>query len=145
MATIGNDAMIILDGTGYMVKPESYKVHQPRLSKSSYRADGTLSWTDIGAGKRTWTMTILCVNELKKYDSTTISTTGQAFRDALRSSYTSNIATTITYKDPQNTSISVYFTDYHEAILDMKSQIIAFSTGGSLAASYEVSISLLEA
>src|SRR4051812_39316798 len=115
--TIGNDSMVGIDGTGYMIKPESYIIKQPRIRKVSYRADGTLSYVDIGPGKRIFSMTVICRNELLKYDGSTISATGQQLRDALRSSYTSNIATTITFKDPTNTSINVYFDNYEEMIL----------------------------
>jgi hypothetical protein len=145
MSTIGVDCMVIIDGTGYMIKPESYKIKRPRISKYAYRADGTLSYVDIGPGKRTFTMTILAKNQLLAYDGTTLSTTGEQFRDAIVSSFTSNIATTISYTDPKGNSVNVYFTLYEETILDLKSQIIPLSTGGSVAPSYEVLIELLEA
>lgn len=145
MATIGQDCMVIIDNTGYFIKPESYIIKQPRIARETYRSDGSLSWIDVGPGKREFLMTILAKNSLANYDGSTNSNTGQQFRDALRTSYTSNIATAITFKDPTNTSISVYFKDYQEKILDLKSQIIALSTGGSLAASYECPIILLEA
>ena len=136
---------MIIDSNGFFIVPNSYIVKQPRIRKASYRADGTLAYVDLGPGKRLFSMIIICKNQLLKYDGTTISTTGQQFRDNLKSSYTSNIATTITFKDPTNTSINVYFDNYQEKILDLKSQIIALSTGGSLAASYEVTVDLLEA
>lgn len=142
---IGQNCHIILDGTGYYVKPLSYKIKRPRIAKAQYRADGSLSFVDIGPGKRTFTMTILAKNELPNYDGTTNSNTGEQFRDALVSSYTSNVATTISFTDPKNTSINVYFLSYEETILDLKSQIIPLSTGSSVAPSYECTIELLEA
>jgi hypothetical protein len=145
MAQIGVDCEIILDNQGYFIVPESYIIKQPRISKSAYRADGTLSYVDLGPGKREFLMTVLAKPSLLNYDGTANSNTGQQFRDALRSSYTSNIAATIVFKDPTNTSINVYFAHYQERILDLKSQIIALSTGGSLAGSYECAIELLEA
>jgi hypothetical protein len=91
-------------------------------------------------------MTVLCRNELALYNGTTSSTTGQQYRDSLKSSYTSNIGTTINYSDPINASaVPVYFYSYAEKIIDLRSQIIALSTGGSAAASYEIEIELLEA
>jgi hypothetical protein len=142
--TIGVNAHIILDGTGYYIKPLSYKIKRPRISKAQYRADGTLSYVDIGAGKRTFSMTIIARNELPNYDGSTSNLTGEQYRDALITSYTGKIATAITYVDPTNTSISVYFDDYSETITDLKSQIIPYSVGNSVAPSYECEIVLLE-
>jgi hypothetical protein len=145
-STIAYDAEIILDGTGYFIKPNTYTVKQPRIRHVSYRADGSLSYIDLGPGRRTWTMTILCMNELKKYDGNTIATTGQQFRDALRASYINNIGTTINFVDPINGSaIAVHFDQMEERIINLHSQIIALASGSSIGASYEVKIELLEA
>lgn len=144
MPTIGTDCEVIIDGTGYFVKPHSYVVKQPRVRHASYRADNTLSYVDNGPGKRIFSMVILCKNELKEYDGDKIATTGQAFRDALRTSY-AKTAQTISFSDPKNSSINVYFDSYEEKIIDLHSQIIALTTGGSLAASYEVLVELREA
>src|SRR5215470_381157 len=100
MAQIGYDAEIILDNTGYFIKPGSYTVKQPRVREAKYRADGSLAYVDLGPGRRTWGMVILARNELKRYDGSIVSTTGEQFRSALRSSYTSNIGTTINFTDP---------------------------------------------
>jgi len=145
VATIGIDCEVVIDGNPFFIVPESYIIKQPRVSKATYRADDTLSYVDLGPGKREFAMTVLAKNNLSKYDGTDTGVTGQTYRDNLRSSYTSNIATTIVFKDPTNTSINTYFKNYEEKILDLKSQIIALSTGGSLAASYEIAIVLLEA
>ena len=145
MATIGTDCEIILDSHGFFVVPGGYIVKQPRVRKMSYRADGTLSYVDLGPGRREWNITILARNELLKYDGTATGVTGQQYRDYLRSSYTSNIGATINFVDLTNTTIAVYFDSYEEAVLDLKSQIIALATGGSLAASYECKIALVEA
>lgn len=146
MATIGVDCELILDGTGYFLKPGSYSVKQPRLRHGTYRADGALAYVDLGPGRRLWSMIVLCVNELKKYDGTPVATTGQQFRDALHTSYTGSTGTTINFVDPLNGStIPVHFDGYEEAIIDLHSQIIALATGGSAGASYEVRIDLLEA
>lgn len=144
--TIGQNAEIILDSQGYFIKPSSYTVKQPRIRRTSYRADGSLAYVDLGPGKRSWSMIILCINNLRKYDGTDTGLTGEQYRDALRTSYTSNIATTINFTDPlSGTAIPVYFDDYSETIIDLHSQIIAVSTGSSAGASYEVKISLQEA
>ncbi len=146
MPTIGQDCEIILDGSGYFLKPGSYRIKYPRIRHAQYRADTTLSYVDAGPGRRTWAMTILCLNQLQKYDGTTLSTTGQQFRDALKASYTGSTANTINFTDPlSGSAIAVHFDRYVERILDMKSQIIALSTGGSAGASYEVEIELIEA
>jgi hypothetical protein len=145
MATIGVDCEIILDGNGYFVKPASYQVRQPRIRKATVRADGAESYVDLGPGKRSWSMVILCLNELACYDGSLSSTSGQQYRDALRTSYLNSAGNTILLKDPINGSINVHFDAYSERINDLHSQITALMTGGSLAASYEVSIELVEA
>ena len=145
MATIGIDGEIILDGTGYFVKPESYVVKQPRLSKTNYRADGGLAYVDLGPGRRNWSLIILALNELKLYNGTVSSLSGQQYRDALRASYLNNIGTAISFTDPLGGSHNVYFTYYAERILNLHSQIIASSIGGLSGASYEITIELIEA
>ena len=146
MATIGYDAEIIIDNAGYFVKPGSYTVKQPRVRQEKYRADGSLAYVDLGPGRREWTMIILAVNELKKYDGSQVTTTGQQYRDALRASYTNNIGTTINFTDPlSGSTIPVHFDHYEEAITDLHAQIIALATGGSPGASYECKIVLIEA
>ena len=145
MATIGVDCEIILDGTGYFVKPDSYQLRQPRIRKATVRADGAASYVDLGPGKRNWSMVILCLNGLTSYDGSLSITSGQQYRDALRTSYLNSAGHTILLKDPLNGSITVHFDSYSERINDLHSQIAALLTGGSLAASYEVSIELVEA
>jgi hypothetical protein len=146
MPVIGTDCELILDNQGYFVKPGTYQVKQPRIRHASYRADGSLSYVDLGPGKRLWSMTILARNDLLRYDGTPTGLTGQQYRDALRSSYTSNVSTTINFIDPLNGSaVQVHFDSYIERILDLHTQIIAVATGGLLSASYEISIELLEA
>ena len=144
--TIGVDCEVILGSQGYFIKPSSYTVKQPRIRRTSYRADGSLAYVDLGPGKRTWSIIILCINNLKKYDGTDTGITGEQYRDALRTSYMGNIATTINFTDPlSGTAIPVYFDSYEETIIDLHSQIIAVSTGSSAGASYDVKISLQEA
>lgn len=146
MPTIGADCEIILDGTGYFIKPGSYQVKQPRIRHTTYRADGSLAYVDLGPGKRTWSMIILARNELLKYDGTPSGNSGQQYRDALRTSYTATIGSTVNFTDPLNsTPIAVHFDAYTERIIDLHSQIISPASGGSPAASYEISIELLEA
>ena len=146
MAIIGTDCELIVDGIGYFVKPGTYQVKQPRIRHVSYRADGSLSYVDLGLGKRLWSMTILARNDLLRYDGAPTGLTGQQYRDALRASYTSSIGSTVNFTDPLNGSpIAVHFDNYSERILDLHSQIIAAATGGSPGASYEISIELLEA
>lgn len=145
MATIGVDCEILLDNTGYYILPGSYKMQQPRIRELTMRADGGASYVDLGPGKRVWSMTLLCLNELVRYDGAPTGKTGQQYRDALRASYISSTGTTISYSDPLNSGpIAVHFDSYSERILDLHTQIIALATGGSLAASYEVMIELVE-
>lgn len=144
MATIGIDCEIILDGTGYFLKPGSYRMEQPRIREIATRADGTASYVDLGPGRRMWRMTVLCLNDLVRYDGASTSKTGQQYRDTLRTSFTASTGTTILYSDPISTAIQIHFDSYSERILDLHSQVIALATGGSLAASYEVEIELVE-
>lgn len=146
MAVIGQDCEIILDGTGYFVRPKSYKMHQPRIRKATVRADGGQAYVDLGPGRRVWSITILCVNEQLKYDGTPTGLTGQQYRDALRTSYTNSVGTTIQYTDPLNGSaVAVHFDSYTELVYDLRVQQVALATGGSPALSYEVEIVLVEA
>ncbi len=145
MPAIGTDCELILDNQGYFIKPGTYQVKQPRIRRASYRADGSLSYVDLGPGKRLWSMTILARNDLLRYDGTPTGLTGQQYRDALRSSYASNIGTTINFTDPLNGSTQVHFDSYIERIFDLHTQVIAVATGGSVSASYEIAIELLEA
>lgn len=146
MTQIGLDCEIILDGTGYFVKPGTYHMRQPRNRQVTLRADGGNAYVDLGPGKRIWEMTILCMNELKRYDGANVTLSGQQYRDALRTSFTGSVGTTINYIDPLNgITIPVHFDAYQERILNLHSQIISLSTGGSPGASYEVSITLIEA
>ena len=146
MATVGVDCEIVLDGTGYFVKPGTYSMRQPRIRKATVRADGGEAYVDLGLGKREWSMVVLCSNDLSKYDGTPTGSTGQQYRDALRTSYASNVGGTINFTDPLNsTAVAVHFDSYHEVVLDLHTQIIAVATGGASAASYEVGIVLVEA
>ncbi len=146
MPTIGFDCEVVIDGTGYFLKPGSYTVKQPRIREAKYRADGSLSYVDLGPGKREWSMIVLAINELKRYDGSQVSTSGQQYRDALRTSYTSNIGITINFTDPlSGGTIPVHFDNYSERIIDLHSQIIALASGGTIGASYEVHIELVEA
>lgn len=142
---IGVDCEVILDSVGYWMKPNSYIVRQPRIRQATIRADGNEGYVDLGPGRREWSMTILCLNDLLRYDGTPTGLSGQQYRDSLRNSYTSNIGSTITFIDPINGSIQVHFDHYEETILDTKTAITSLATGGSLAASYEVTIVLVEA
>ncbi len=145
MATQGLDCEIILDGTGYFVKPGSYIMHQPRVRKAVVRADGGESYVDLGPGKRSWKMVVLCVNDLLKYDGTSAGVTGEQYRDALRTSYTGSTGLTISFTDPTATIIAVHFDDYAEHVRDLHSQVIALADGGTLGSlSYEVAIVLVE-
>jgi hypothetical protein len=145
MAIIGVDCEVILDGYGYFVKPGSYQVRQPRIRKATVRADGAESYVDLGPGKRRWSMVILCLNDLTRYDGSLTGVSGQLYRDTLRASYTGGAGSTVIFSDPINGSISVHFDAYSERINDLHSQISALMTGGSLAASYEVDVELMEA
>lgn len=145
MAQIGIDAEIILDNQGYFVRPSTYHMKQPRIRKATVRADGNEAYVDLGPGKRVWSMTILCINDLLRYDGTPTGLTGQQYRDALRTSYLNSIGTTINFIDPLNgTPVAVHFDNYVELIHDLHSQQVPLATGASPGLSYEVAIELVE-
>ncbi len=146
MPTIGVDCELILDGTGYFVKPGTFKMKQPRVRKATVRADGGEAYVDLGPGKRTWSMVLLCLNDMLKYDGNLTGMTGQQYRDALRSSYSNSSGTTIQFTDPLNgSSIAVHFDSYAEVIYDLHIQEVPLSLGSSPGLSYEVAVALVEA
>ncbi len=143
---IGVDCELLLDGTGYFVKPGSYTMKQPRIRKSTLRADGGTSYVDMGPGKRMWSMTLLCKNDLLRYDGLTTGFTGQQYRDAVRTSYLNSVGTTVLFSDPINTTvIAVHIDSYTEVVADLHTQQVALSLGGASGLSYEVTIELVEA
>ncbi len=146
MATIGLDCELLLDGSGYFIKPGSYRMIQPRVRKATVRADGGESYVDLGPGRRTWAMTLLCLNDLQRYDGSPTGLSGQQYRDALRASYTGSVGTTISFTDPLNGSaVSVHFDYYAETALDLHMQQVSLALGNPAALSYEVAIELVEA
>jgi hypothetical protein len=146
LSTIGVDCEIILDGTGYFVKPGTFKMKQPRVRKATVRADGGESYVDLGPGKRTWSLVILCLNDMLKYDGTLTGTSGQQYRDALRTSYSNSTGTTIQFTDPLNGSpVAVHFDNYAEVIYDLHIQEVSLSLGSAPGLSYEAAITLVEA
>lgn len=144
MSTIGVDCEVILDGQGYWVRPGTWKVHQPRVRKATVRADNNESYVDLGPGKRVWTMVVLCINDLQNYDGTSTGTTGQQYRDALRTSY-ATVGGVLSFTDPLGTVINVHFDNYLELAIDLRTQQVALATGGSAGLSYLVAIELVEA
>ena len=145
MPSIGQDCEVILDGSGYFIKPGTFKMKQPRIRKATVRADGGEAYIDLGPGKRVWSMTVLCMNDLLKYDGSSTGLTGQQYRDALRASYTGSSGTAILFTDPLNgTALSVHFDSYAEVIYDLHIQQVALATGSAAALSYEVEIELVE-
>jgi hypothetical protein len=142
--TIGLDAEVGIDGLPYFVQPGSYVCKWPRIRKATVRADGGEGYVDLGPGKRVWSMVILCVNDLLKYDGTATGLTGQNYRDNLIASY-NKIGQTVTFQDPLGNSIQVHFDSYVEHALDLHAQQVALATGGTLTNSYFVAIELAEA
>ena len=146
MPIIGYDCEIILDDMGYFVRPKSYKMQQPRIRKAVVRADGGQAYVDLGPGRRTWSMTILCLNDQLRYDGTPTGLSGQQYRDALRASYTGSVGATLQFIDPlDSTPVAVHFDSYSELVYDLRIQQVTLATGGAAALSYEVEIVLVEA
>ncbi|GHO98394.1 hypothetical protein KSF_084420 [Reticulibacter mediterranei] len=144
-STIGVDCEVILDSVGYWIRPNSYTVRQPRIRQATIRADGSEGYVDLGPGKREWSMTILCINDLMTYSGVSTGISGQQYRDMLHASYINSIGSTINFTDPTNNTFSVHLDSFAEHIPDLHGQITALATGGSLACSYEVTIALVEA
>jgi hypothetical protein len=143
---IGLDCELILDGTGYFVKPGSYRMQQPRIRKATTRADGGLSYVDLGPGRRRWIFVLLCKNNLLRYDGSPTGLSGQQYRDALRASYLNSVGATVQYSDPLNTpGVAVHIDAYAEAVLDLHIQQVPLSTGNAAGLSYEVTLELVEA
>lgn len=143
---IGIDCEFILDGMGYFAKPGSYRMKQPRIRKAITRADGGLSYVDLGPGRRVWSIIVLCKNDLLRYDGTATGLTGQQYRNALRTSYSNSIGSTVQYSDPLNaTPIPVHIDSYEETVFDLHIQQVPLATGDTAGLSYEVAIELLEA
>ncbi|GER82025.1 MAG: hypothetical protein IMW90_03975 [Thermogemmatispora sp.] len=146
MPTIGVDCEIILDGVGYFVKPGSYRMTQPRIRRASVRADGGEGYVDLGPGRRTWSMTILCLNDLVGYDGQPTGLSGQSYRDALRTSYLSSTGRTLLFSEPTGGApIAVHFDYYAESACDLHTQQVPLSSGAPGGLSYEVTIELVEA
>ena len=144
MATIGQDAEILLDSAPYFVQPGTYICKWPRIRKATVRADGGEGYVDLGPGKRAWSMVILCINDLNTYDGTSTGLTGQNYRDSLVASY-SKVAQTIPFQDPLGSSFQVHFDGYAEHTPDLHAQQVVLATGGALSNSYLVAIELVEA
>ncbi len=85
------------------------------------------------------------MNDLLKYDGTSTGLTGQQYRDALKTSYTSSIGTTINFTDPLGNVIAVHFDSYSELVHDLHVQQVALASGLAAGLSYDVGIDLVEA
>lgn len=118
---IGLDCQVALDGMGYWVEPHSYRVHRPRLRKASVTSGGGERYVDAGPGKRVWSFTVLCANNLLRYDGQPTGVSGQQYRDALAASYAKIAA--LAFVDPHGVAWSVRFDDMVEALPDPRTQL----------------------
>ena len=146
MATVGVDAELIIDGNPFFIRPGTYKMHEPRVRKATVRLDGGEAYVDLGPGKRVWTMVILAVNELTKYDGSSTGFTGQNYRDFIRNSYLNSVGTTVNFIDPlNNLAVAVHIDNYLETVVDLRTQQVMLASGSSPQLSYLVAIELVEA
>src|SRR5947209_20130224 len=132
MATIGTDCQLILDGTGYYIEPHSYKVSRPRVMRGdltgqaanpvSPGAGSGERFIDRGPAKRDWKFIVVAYNSLTNYDGTANATTGQAFHDAIQTSY-NQVNTILSFTDPHSLVWSVRMIDRVEELVDVRSQI----------------------
>lgn len=128
MTTIGTDCMLILDGQGYWIEPDSYGVRQPRVRAAQHNrqiaAGGSGAgerYVDFGPGKREFHFNVLCYQAIRDYAGSLVTTTGQAYRDALHASY-ARVNTVLDYTDPAGTAWSVRFDGLAERIVDVRAQ-----------------------
>ncbi|HEY7348771.1 MAG TPA: hypothetical protein VH599_10690 [Ktedonobacterales bacterium] len=135
MPTIKVDCEVVLDGTGYLVKPGTYRLERPRVRRATVRADGAQSYVDLGPGRRVWRFTALALNDLAQYDGTPTGLTGQQYRDALWASYV-KVATALSFTDPEGQTVQAYFDDLVERVADLRSQQVGVS--------YELEVALVE-
>lgn len=141
---IGQNCEAILDGTGYYIRPGTFHQKWPRVRKATVRADNSEAYVDLGPGKRTWIFTVLCMNDLVDYGGVLTGTTGQQYRDALRTSYTGSVGTTINFTDPLGVTTAVHFDSYSELVHDLHIQQVALASGIA-GLSYDAAIELVEA
>ncbi len=129
MPTIGTDCMLILDGQGYWIEPDSYSVRRPRVRTAQHNrtisaggAGAGERYVDFGPGKRVFSFTVLAYQSIRDYAGQLVTTTGQQYRDALHTSY-EQVNTTLSFTDPHGTSWSVRFDGLAESIPDVRSQV----------------------
>lgn len=128
MPTIGTDCMLILDGQGYWIEPDSYAVRQPRVRSAQHNrviASGSAGagerYVDFGPGKREFSFHVLAYGSIRDYAGNLVTTSGQAYRDALQASY-EKVNTVLSFTDPAGASWSVRFDGLAERIADVRSQ-----------------------
>jgi hypothetical protein len=145
--TIGQNCEVVIDGTGYFIEPGSYHMKRPRTRKATMRADNNEAYVDLGPGKREWSMTLLCLNELTNLDGTAAPLDGESYRDAIYGSYVNSVGSSVIFIDPVGSSANVHIDSYVEQIVDVRgSQQIALATGQNTPRmTYKVAIVLLEA
>src|SRR5947209_4746081 len=94
MPTIGLDCNVILDGQGYWIMNDSYRMERPRVHRGTYNRTSSagssgvgMRYVDMGPGKRVWSMDVICYQAIRDFAGNFIGSTGQAYRDALHASY----------------------------------------------------------
>jgi hypothetical protein len=135
MPTIGVDCQVIVDGNGYFVEPHAYAMKRVRVRKATITKGGSERYVDLGPGKRTWHMILLCVNQLLDNTGQQLALTGQQLRDQLVASYAK--LSTISFTDVDGQVVTVHFDDYEEQVRDPRTQLSA--------PSYHVAVVLVEA
>ena len=128
MPTIGVDCMIILDGTGYWIEPGSYLVSRPRVFHAQLTrapASGGQGVTervvDFGPQKREFSFIVVAFQAIKDYSGNFVTSTGQAYRDALTASY-EKVSTVLSFVDPHNVTWNVRFDQLSEELADIRAQ-----------------------
>lgn len=140
--------MIILDGQGYWIDPESFTMTRPRIRRADltktaatqaagYGVGVPERYVDLGPGKRQWTFVVQAFQAMRDYAGNTVTTTGQAYRDALHTSY-EKVNTSLSFTDPNGHAWTVRFDHLQEIMAFVRAQ-----ADGEL--NYHLHVTLVEA
>jgi hypothetical protein len=148
VATIGLDCMLILDGAGYWIDPESFTMIRPRVRRADltktaatqaagYGVGVPERYVDLGPGKRQWVFIVQAFGAMRDYSGADVLSTGQQYRDALHTSY-EKVNTALGFTDPNGHAWNVRFDHLQEIVEFVRSQ-----TDGEL--NYHLHVTLVEA
>lgn len=133
MPTIGLDCNVILDGTGYLIQPDSFAMVRARVRRADRNRVAAIStlngsgsgvgerYLDLGPGKREWHFIIPAFSAMRTLAGQAISSTGQQIRNALHASY-EKVNTPLSFTDPVGSVWSVRFDHLEEGLVNVRAQ-----------------------